>query len=759
VSKKKKKRVEKPAQQRRIEEEIPVSPPSEQKSKNILWTALLLLAVIVPTLIYLRTHSRISPGQFKDYNVLLVTIDTLRADRLPAYGYQKVKTPNLDHLADHSLVFLDTISHAPLTLPSHASILTGRLPRSLGILDNGGFYLKPEEITLAEVLKSNGYATAAFVSSVVLDSRWGLDQGFDEYYDDFSLAEFKALNPHEAQRPAAETETEAERWISDHHEKFFCWVHFYDPHEPYAPPEPYKTEYSDHPYDGEVAYVDANLGKLFKKLEATGADRHTIIVVTSDHGEGLGDHQELTHGTFLYNSTLHVPLLIRIPGGSKMKVPGVVRLSDIAPTILDLLSIHLPSGMQGASLIAKINGKEKTKREALSETASANLHYGWAPLESITTDDYKFIQAPKPELYDRFTDRSEQHNLITEKSQVASRMKAELTGILSSIQSPGVQREEIDPAAAENLRSLGYLSGITKTTEAGLQTDPKDKIHVINGMQQALSATQRNQDQEAIDILKPILKECPELVDGHFTAAAAYAHLQMYDDAIREYRTAIALRPDYTEALTSLAETYMLQNKPDDAEATYLQVLKYSPEDLYTNLRLARLYVRNNEPEKAKIYFSHTVDGFQQLLHQARKDDVKATLHSTLGDIYRGTGNMELAQQNYEAALELNPQKPQLHMALAEIHESKGDIQNSIAEYRKELDVAPNNFVAVHDLGVLYRRINQLEAAAACFQRLAQLRPREPRPLILLATTLHDMGKDAEAKQILLRARQLQSQR
>jgi len=751
-SKKKKKK----APQRKEVTTPQETPGSKRKYFFAPVICILLLAGI--TAYFLRSRDMISAGAYKGFNVLLVTLDTVRADHLRQYGYTKIKTPNLDQLSTESFIFRDAISHVPLTLPSHASILTGRRPRTLGIFDNSGFYLNPKEITLAEILKANGYETAAFVSSVVLDSQWGLNQGFDDYYDNFSIAEFKELDPHHAQRPGGETERETELWLDAHHQKkFFCWVHFYDPHEPYAPPGEYQEEYRDRPYDGEIAYTDENIGRLVRKLASLGVDRNTMIVVTSDHGEGLGEHRELTHSTFLYNTTQHVPLIIRIPGARTHQVPGVVRLIDVAPTILDLVAVQRPDQMQGSSLIAMMNGREKQKRVAYSESAYAKLHYGWSPLKSITREDYKFIEAPKPELYDRQADPAEEHNLIAVKPEVAKSLKSELDRI---IQSSGALEEKtpgpVDTSIQEKLRSLGYLTGVSQST-AMPGIDPKDKIQVINGMQQALSAVQRGHYETSVEIIHSVLKDSPELIDAHFTLAAASSALHMYDDAVREYQATIALRPDYTEARSALAECYIAQEKFEEAEGALLKVLEYSPEDLYVNLRLARLYFHHNQTEKAKLYFARTIDGFQKFLRQTRKDEAKATLHSTLGDIYIGMGDLERAEENYSAAIAIAPTRPAIHFAIGQIHERKHDLSGAIAEYKKELEVAPGNFRTYHSLGMLFKQLNQLDSAAACFQQFIRLRPQEPGGYLLLASTLKAMGKDSEANQALQRAKGLQS--
>jgi arylsulfatase A-like enzyme len=322
-----------------------------------------------------------APGALKGDNVLLITLDTTRADHLPVYGYKSVATSGLDRLAESSYIFEDAIAHVPLTLPSHTSILTGQLPIGHGVRDNEGFLVDPKITNIASILKAQGYATGAFVSAFVLDSRWGLNQGFETYFDRFN--QFREVNRDQVQRRAEETESEVEGWLPAHTDRpFFCWVHFYDPHDPYDPPEPYASRYAQNRYDGEIAYMDEYVGKLLTKLDELNVADRTLVVVTGDHGEGLGQHDEPTHGMFLYSTTLHVPLLIRVPGGSQRRISGIVRHIDLAPTILDFLGIAPAPDMQGVSLIPVINGR--ASRRTATKASLALHHYGGLPDESMS---------------------------------------------------------------------------------------------------------------------------------------------------------------------------------------------------------------------------------------------------------------------------------------------------------------------------------------------------------------------------------------
>ena len=410
----------------------PVPPPPPPRRKPVRLLAVILVVIAGAVAIWFFRRDAVKPGCCAGDNVLLITLDTTRADHLPAYGYQNIRTPNFDALAASGFVFEDAISHAPITLTSHASILTGRLPIAHGLHDNSGYFLALKENTLAEVLKSDGYSTGAFVSAFILDSRRQLNQGFDTYNDHFAQSEYQQINPRDIQRRGEETEAEASRWLEQQKgKKWFLWMHLYDPHDPYDPPEPFKTQYAGRLYDGEIAYTDDVVGRLLTKLDSIGAKDNTVIVLTADHGESLGEHSEDTHAMFLYNATQHVPLIIHVPGTRAKRVPGVVRHIDLAPTILDWLGIQPPAEMQGSSLSGVINGREKKERVAFAESRYAEIHYGWSPLQSVTTGQYKYIDAPHPELYDWKKDPSESHNLIQEKASIAKVLRETLQDIVA----------------------------------------------------------------------------------------------------------------------------------------------------------------------------------------------------------------------------------------------------------------------------------------------------------------------------------------
>jgi arylsulfatase A-like enzyme len=341
--------------------------------------------------------ARLEPAPSR-LNVVFVTLDTLRADRLGCYGFQGISTPAIDGLARDGVLFEQATAAVPLTFPAHSSIFTGRIPPHHGVRDNGGFFLEDSETTLAERLQQAGYATGAFVAAWVLESRWGLSQGFDHYSDRFDLSQYKILSLGTVQKQGDEVMNDALAWLETvKQRKFFAWVHLYDPHAPYEPPEPYRSRYPGQPYLGEVAYTDHVVGRLVEWLNDSGLMGRTVVVVTGDHGESLAEHGESTHGYFIYDSTTHVPLVIRTPWGLKGRSRTQVAQVDIMPTVLDLVGLAPQPGIDGHSLVrALFDPGADLAHVAYSETYYPRYHFGWQHLSGLRDGKLQFIEAPKP---------------------------------------------------------------------------------------------------------------------------------------------------------------------------------------------------------------------------------------------------------------------------------------------------------------------------------------------------------------------------
>ncbi len=740
-----------PAKGQRHAPSRPAAVDPRPTSRRKYWVTRALLVVVLASgavVFYARSGSfyrpRVASGSLKGDNVLLITLDTTRADHLPVYGYKGVKTPGLDRLAGKSFIFEDAIAQVPLTLPSHTTILTGQLPIGHGVRDNEGYLVDPKTPTLATVLKRDGYATAAFVSAFVLDSRWGLDRGFDSYFDDFN--EFREVNRDEIQRKAEETEAQVERWLPANRDKrFFCWVHFYDPHEPYDPPEPYASSYAANRYDGEIAYMDQYVGKLLGKLEELGLTERTIVVVTGDHGEGLGEHDESTHAMFIYDSTLHVPLLIKLPGSRQKRFPGIVRHIDLAPTVLDLLGIPKPDEMQGESLIPKINGTERTQRLAYSESQYAQLHYGWSPLRSLTTDKYQFIDSPKPELFDRQKDPRQIKNLIRDREAVAESLGEQLRGLAARFTGTHLEGpKKMDAETEEKLRSLGYLGSPVASTPESLKIDPKDKSRIVRDVNDAVKALSRREFQGALRLALPIAQSEPGILDAHLVAGSSYMNLQQYDKALDELFKVIALKPDHIMALATLGTTYDEMGNPKEAERWYLKVFQYDKEHSYTVVKLANLYRRMKDSQRADAYLARAIKPVDDSLASISEPAPRARLYAARAEMLFGADRLSEAEEDLEAAIALTPRAPDLHFNLAQVYEKAQNVPSAIDNYRKETEVAPSNFGAYLNLGLLQFQAGRFSDASVCFQKLLQLRPGEPRASFLLAETLGQLNTNLE---------------
>lgn len=407
-----------------------------------------------------------------EMSVLVITLDTTRADHLSPYGYMNAPMPSLERLAREATVFNQALSVSPLTLPAHTSLFTGLLPPKHGVRDNADRPLAATYTTLAEVARAQGLRTAAFVGSAVLDRERGLAQGFDVYSD---VGRGDRRPGSEPQRTAAQVVDQAVKWLtSDNRARFFLWAHLYDPHHPYDPPEPFRSGTGD-AYGGELAFAESQIGRLLDVLDASGRRDDTIVVVVGDHGESLNEHGEEHHGIFLYESVLRVPLMIRMPGLPARRVPEVVRITDVMPTVLALAGISGPLG-DGVSLVDLMTGdRHGLDLEAYAESLYPQ-RFGWSPLYALRDSRYKFIDAPKPELYDLDRDPFEQHNIVAERSTIAAAMKRRLDAIASKTTAEVYHASAAaSPETRERLLSLGYVTGPrADAPTVGKLPDPKD---------------------------------------------------------------------------------------------------------------------------------------------------------------------------------------------------------------------------------------------------------------------------------------------
>ena len=442
-------------------------------------------------------------------NIVLISIDTLRSDRLPAYGYGGVETPAIDRLAADGVLFERAYTHINVTLPSHVSVFTGLLPPEHGVRDNAGYRLDEGIPTLAETLRAEGYATGGFVSAYVLRAGTGMERGFDVYDDGVRFETGRDFG--ELQRPGLETLDPALRWLGDvGNSPFFLFLHLYEPHAPYNPPPPFADRYDD-PYDGEIAAADAVVGELVRRLEQRGLYRDALVILLSDHGEGLMDHGEMDHLILVYREVLQVPLIVKLPGGERAgeRVAANAQLGDVAPTVHSLLGLERPAGLSGADLLGLgvDSAPDARPRQIVSESVYPRIHFGWSDLGSIVEGDLHFIESPEPELFRLSEDPGERNNVIQEERAAARRMRAALEAIDRSLTSPS----EEDPETRRRLESLGYLSG-GAGAGVGPLPDPKSRIGVVEDLARAVRLGAEGDLAGSEAALRSVLETEPRLV-------------------------------------------------------------------------------------------------------------------------------------------------------------------------------------------------------------------------------------------------------
>lgn len=566
-----------------------------------------------------------APGVAAGHNLLLVTLDTTRADHLGAYGDPRAETPNLDRLAAGGLRFTDAVTPVPMTLPAHATLLTGLDPPGHGVRINGRFVLGAEHETLAEALQRAGYQTAAFVSSFVLDSRFGLDQGFDRYDARLETTRVAAFAP-QTERSAGSVTDAAVAWLEDRAASgesgrpFFLWIHYFDPHDPYEPPEPFASRFADRPYAGEIAYTDRELGRLLSSLDASGLSGRTVIVATADHGESLGEHGERYHSRTLYEGAVRVPLILRVPGvteGSGGAVDDrLVTLSDLAPTLLDLLGLDPLGETDGRSLLEGRDGggpaspQEAGDRIVYLETLNTYLDNGWAPLYAARSHGAKYIRAPRPELYDLEEDPGERTDLLRGNGAGEApggigldRLGSFLDGRLAGQTGAGEVAAEAlraDPEVRRRLEALGYLSGggPAAPEEPGELPDPKDMLPLLEELTEGRRLLAEGRPAEAERRARRILARSSRDRAALQLLGEAYATQGRLEDAERVLRRHLEVGPS-VGASVLLAQVMMQQGRLEEAEALLDQAVDLEPGHGAVPLARGDLWLVRGRPREA----------------------------------------------------------------------------------------------------------------------------------------------------------------
>ena len=630
--------------------------------------------------------------QASDRNVLLITIDTLRGDALGCDG-GPARTPNIDAIAAGGVRFSFAHAQAVVTLPSHASILTGLYPFQHGYRENSGYRLTPGVQTLASRLKDNGFSTGAFVGAFPLDARFGLTPGFDTYdgrFDDVgSGAEF--LLP---ERPATVVVDRAVRWIQQRQGRWFAWVHVYDPHAPYRPPPPFDKEYASQPYYGEVAAVDQALGPLL--TAARGAARPTLVVLTGDHGESLGEHGELTHGLFAYESTLRVPLIVAEVGNAAGARPPQdvrevsdqpARHVDIAPTILDTLALPVPPGLPGHTLRTRADRDGGATRASYFEAMESMLDFGFAPLDGVLAGREKYIRLPIPELYDLAADRTEKNNLADSAGERVRVLAARLNDYHAS--APGEKQPE-SPEVVARLRALGYVSGSAALKSTyDERDDPKRLVDIDRLMHEAVALDDEGKLGEGIARYRHILSMRRDMMAASRHLAFDLWRVGDLKGAIAALRDAFAASPPNAGAKIQLG-TYLSEAGQTAAAIEMLTQAVASEPTLDALNALGIAYARNGRGADALATFARSL----------AIDPGNAMTFENIGAVHLDAGRLPDARRAFEQAIASNADSSQGHAGLAMVAIRQGDRKTAIARWERAVALQPSNFDALYDLSV-----------------------------------------------------------
>jgi len=643
-------------------------------------------------------------------NVVLVTIDTLRADRVGCYGYAPAATPTLDGLAARGARFATAVAHVPLTAPSHASILTGRTPLGHGVRDNGAYVLPSGVRSVAEELRQAGYRTAGFVSGFPLKRRFGFDRGF-ETFDDHLPRGKDARRTAYVERTADATTDAALRWFDSapaaaaSRTPFFLWVHYFDPHAPYEAPAEYMTG-GRAPYDGEIAFVDAQLGRLLRRIEERTPGEPTLVLVTADHGESLGEHGEDTHGIFVYDSTIRVPFLLAGPGVPPGVVsPTLARGIDVTPTLLDFAGVAA-KGLEGRSLLDAALGRTLEDLPAYAESLHPQLQYGWAPLHSWRSARYKLIEAPRVELYDLQADAGEAHDRSAQDAARVERMRRELQHAMTA--SVPAAAQAVDAETAERLAALGYVGTAGGATPVATGRDPKDGIGLVTRLGRNGMTVARTEPLKAIAELTQLLREDPGMLVVLRTRAVAYAAAGQHANAIRDLRELEKRGALSAEDAVVLGDNLRLAGQAPEAVAVLERTSRDNPTFAQPLLSLAAVLVQQRELARAAA--------------------------------------------SYEKVLAIDPDNAEALRGLGDLAFIDGDIQAAGRRYGRILELDPADVAALTKLGVVKVRTGQPQQAITLLQKAVERDAKNGEALLYLAGALASNGRAAEAVPFFERA-------
>ncbi|HEX8172297.1 MAG TPA: sulfatase-like hydrolase/transferase [Thermoanaerobaculia bacterium] len=671
--------------------------------------------------------SRSLPAPASGTPVFLISIDTLRSDHLPVYGYKNVETPNIDALRGDGILYEHAYAHTPLTGPSHSSILTGLLPADHGVRDNLGFVLSAAAKPVAETLRGHGYATGAAVSAFVLRREIGLNRGFDYYDDQTESVSLKTRIIGNIQRDGAQTVKVAREWIGKQNKPVFFFLHLYEPHTPYTPPEPYLSRYSSR-YDGEIARVDAIVGDYLQSLKDAGLYDKALIILLSDHGEGLNEHGDEEHGLFLYREEIQVPLIVKLPqqkfAGDTVGAP--VQLIDVVPTILERTGIASPVKLAGRALTSFLGEKNPPRRAVYSETYYPRFHFGWADQHSLIDGERHYIHSPKPELFNVVDDFNEKSNIYGSDRRGSFAMKNAIVPLIRDAVAPSA----VDPEEAAKLAALGYLGSTVQTKPGEVLPDPKDQIPTFQDIGHAFTAFRDGKFEESLAVTTRLLASNPRMLDLYDLKSKLLARLGRPAEAIEAGKAALRLSPNASNIAIDVAGLLLESNQLEDARKHAELALKSDPgqaHELLARIATARKDFATAEKEA-------------QLAVGTDRERVPALL--TLARVQRDKGDLDAALRTLDQAVQREkPSQPVmgLHFTRGDVLARLGRAEEAEQEFRRDIHLFPEDPASYKNLVLLLVAEGRVPEATQLIRDLIAASPTPPSYLAV-CQVLHSLG-------------------
>jgi arylsulfatase A-like enzyme/tetratricopeptide (TPR) repeat protein len=672
-------------------------------------------------------------------NVVLITLDTTRADHLGCYGYVQARTPNLDALAREGVLFAQAASTAPLTQPAHSSMMTGMYPTYHGVRINGNTALSQEHKTIAEALSEKGYETGAFIGAFVLDGRWGLNQGFQVYDDRFDLEKHKHLDLGSVQRPANQVVDAALAWLEGRKQgPFLAWIHLYDPHTPYQPPEPFLSEYGPRGmaalYDGEIAFTDQQVGRVVSWLQANGLEKKTVVVIMGDHGEGLGSHGEGTHGYFVYDYAMHVPFLVATPFAELrgVRVDSQVSAVDVYPTVLALTGIDPAPRVHGRSLLpVMLDPKTETAAYAYGESMTPSLQFGWSPLHYLRSSRYKLIKAPRPELYDLSADPEETTNVFAGHPEVARDLMEKLDRLVdeTSRGAPTAEAANLDKETLERLSALGYIGApvAAKTSDPSQPlADPKDKLAIFSAVQQAGELIVKDDYVAAARALESALREEPRMSQARLMLGTSYAELGRTREAKAEFDLVLKDDPRSVQGLIGMANLLMEEGHTDDVIALSKRTLSVDERNAQAHTLLGEVYAARKKPAEALPHFEKAVEIQPKLTRN------RLNLAGSLIEVQQ----YGRAEALLKEIIEEHPRFPLAHFNQGLLYEEQHRFEEAKSAYAAEVAAYPQHFKARFNLGKVLFQLGDRAGSLEQMREVVRIAPKQPEGYLLLARGL-----------------------